>query len=68
MRNEFFLLEHKIRVDVCGQDYWVVNGQGNVSSNEDEAYTHFTLMAANRIVDEFLPYQPVDIICTNEED
>ena len=66
MRNEFFLLEHKIKVCVCGQDYWVTNSKGDVNANEDEACTHFTLMAANRIVDEFLPYQPTQIICTND--
>lgn len=66
-RDTFVLAEHKISVDVCGIDYWVTNSHGDVSSNEADAITHFTMPFAKRLVDEHFHDQQTTIICTNDD-
>jgi len=52
----FYLDEYTIKVNFAGQDFWVMDVNGNIISDEDQAF-RFHKMGAERIAAEKLPGQ-----------
>ena len=59
--SDFFLDEYIIRVLVCGESYWVVDLDANVSSDQTKAF-RFHCFGAGRFASEHFPNELTDCI------